>query len=543
MQSIETEVLVIGSGLAGLRAAIESARNGVRTTVVSKSPIEVGSNSALADGGLAVAAEEKDIEYHIKETFSTGKGLNDHLLVAELAHGGLKEIELLRGLGVDFIQRPPFGYRVDKRGYPSKMFGGRILVKKLIQEANRYSQIQFLPNFFVYKILVEEGEVSGVIGFEKEGRPCLISSKSIVLAAGGGGGIYKRNDNYRKILGDGYGLALETGLSLIDMEFVQFYPFGFAEPGLSQAMIYPPYPEEVRILDYEGKDFLKKHGIDMSLDRLIVTLRDKSCYLIYKESQIGKVCMDYTRVPDSRWEEFPLNLFPKKRFNFKENPFGISPLAHFFMGGIKVKPAGETDIAGLYAAGEVAGGLHGSNRMGGNALTECLVFGAKSGSGAAQYAKTRILKKTPPIPKDWPGDLLVSSPGLKSTPNTSAVSRAVRDLAWKHAGPIRNEEQMREGLSLLDAWRRKLDTLPVCQISELIFKKELQNSLLILQAILTSSLARKESRGSLQREDFPRQGGDALLKRVSLKMRGFERDLEVNWEDLSQNDPTSHTEA
>jgi succinate dehydrogenase/fumarate reductase flavoprotein subunit len=533
MQSLETEVLIIGSGLAGLRAAIESARNGVRTTVVSKSTIEGGSNSALAGGGLAVAAEEKDIEDHIKETLSIGKGLNDRLLVAELAHGGPKETELLKGLGVDLIQRPPFGYRVDRKGHPANMLGGRILVKKLIQEANRYSQIQFLPNFFVCKILAEGGEVSGVVGFDKEGRPCLISSKSVVLAAGGGGGIYRRNDNYKKILGDGYVLALETGLSLIDMEFVQFYPFGFAEPGLPQAMIYPPYPEEVRILDSEGKDFLKKHGIDMSLDRLIVTLRDKSCYLIYKESQIGKVCMDYTRVPDSRWEEFPLSLFPKKHFNFKQKPFGISPLAHFFMGGIKVKPAGETDIPGLYAAGEVAGGLHGSNRMGGNALAECLVFGAKSGYEAAQYAKTRILKKASPIPKDWPRDLLVSSAGLKSTPNTSVVLRAVRDLAWKYAGPIRNEEQMREGLSLLDARRRELDSLPVCQISELISKKELENSLLVLQAILTSSLVRKESRGSFQREDFPSQGGDELLRRVSVKMRGAERNLEVDWEDLS----------
>jgi succinate dehydrogenase/fumarate reductase flavoprotein subunit len=534
--------LVIGSGIAGLRAAIESARNGVRTIVVSKSTIEGGSNSALAGGGLAVAAEEKDIENHIKEILRVGKGLNDRLLVAELAHGGLKEIELLRGLGVHLIQRPP-GYWVDRRGYPANMLGGRILVKKLIQEANRYSQLQFLPNFFVYKILAEGGEVSGVIGFDKEGKPCLISSKSVVLAAGGGGGIYRRNDNYKKILGDGYGLALETGLSLIDMEFVQFYPFGFAEPGLPQAMIYPPYPEEVRVLDCEGRDFLEKHGIDMSLDRLIGTLRDKSCHLIYKESQIAKVCMDYTRVPDSRWEEFPLTLFPKKRFNFKQDPFGISPLAHFFMGGIKVKSAGETDIPGLYAVGEVAGGLHGSNRMGGNALAECLVFGSKGGYEAARYAKTRIVEKTPSIPKDWPGDLLASSAGLRSTPNTSAVLRAVRDLAWKYAGPIRNEEQMREGLSLLDDRRRKLNSISVCEISELISKKELENSVLVLQAILTSSLARKESRGSFQREDFPSQGGDELLRRISVKMRGSERDLEVNWEDLSQNDPTSLTRA
>jgi fumarate reductase (CoM/CoB) subunit A len=532
VRSLETEVLVIGSGVAGLRAAIESARNGVKTTVISKSTIEVGSNSALAGGGLAAAAEEKDIESYIEETLSVGKGLNDPLLVAELAHGGLKEIELLRVLGVDLIQRPP-GYWIDKGGYPAHMLGGRILLKKLIQEANRCRQLQFLPNFFVYKILAEEGEVSGVIGFDKEERPCLISSKSVVLATGGGGAIYRRNDNYKKILGDGYILALEAGLSLIDMEFVQFYPFGYAQPGLPQAMIYPPYPEEVRILDCEGRDFLKKHGMEMSLERLIGTLRDKSCHLIYKESQVGKVRMDYTRVPDSRWEEFPLTLFPKKRFNFKQSPFGISPLAHFFMGGIRMKPAGETDIPGLYAAGEVSGGLHGSNRMGGNALAECLVFGAKSGYEAARYAKTRTFKKTPPIPESWPGDLPASSAGLRSSPNTSAVLRAVRDLAWKYAGPIRNEEQMREGLSLLDATRRKLNNLPVLQISDLISKKEVENSLFVLQAILISSLARKESRGSFQREDFPSQGGDELLRRVSVKMKGVEKNLEVNWEDLS----------
>jgi len=297
-------------------------------------------------------------------------------------------------------------------------------------------------------------------------------------------------------------------------------------------MIYPPYPEEVRILDAEGKDFLKKHGIDMNLDRLIVTLRDKSCYLIYKESQTGSVCMDYTQVPDSRWDKFPLNLFPQKRFNFKENPFRISPLTHFFMGGVRATPGGETGIRGLYATGEVAGGLHGSNRMGGNALAECFVFGAKSGYGAAEYAKTRTAKKIPFIPQDWPGTLLVSSAGSKSTPNASAILRAIRDIAWKYAGPIRSEGPMKEGLSLLEAWRRKLDSLPVSQVRELISKKELENSLLLLQAILTSSLARNESRGAFQREDFPMQGGEEWLRRVSVRMRG-PGDLEVNWENLS----------
>jgi len=532
MQFLETDVLIIGSGLAGLRASIESVRNGARTTVITKSPMGMGSNSVLAGGGLSIPEKETDIETYIKETLSIGKALNDRRLVTELARGGMKEIEFLKTIGVDLIIKPPLGYMVNKRNYPDKMLGGRILIKKLIQEALKYNQIQFLSNFFVYRILSQDDQAVGVIGFNRDHRPCSITSKAVILATGGGGGIYKRNDNHKKILGDGYALALEMGLPLIDMEFVQFYPFGFAEQGLPQTMIYPPFPEEVMILDSEGNDLLKKYGLEMSLDKLIVTLRDKISYLIYKESQVGKVLMDYTRVPEKKWDEYPLSLFPKQRFNFKEKLFRISPMTHFFNGGVKINPSCETDIPGLFAAGEVTGGVHGANRMGGNSLAECLVFGAKAGYGASEYAKRQTSKKASIIPERWPRSLLIEKTEQKSTNKILTGLRAVRDLAWKYAGPIRNEKQMKEGLASVDVWREKLKDFRISQVKDLILKRELEGSLLVLKAILTSSIARKESRGALQREDYPQEGGPEFLKRVSIRIRGSEKEFEVNLEEI-----------
>ena len=505
MKEYDTDVLIIGSGLAGLRAAIAAAQNGVKTTVISKSFRGMGSNSGLAGGGLSIASSEMDIENHIKETLRIGRGLNDHELVGELARRGVKEIEFLRKIGIDLTSKPPFRYWVDKKKYPDKSLGGRILIKKMVQEALTYNQIQFLQNFFVYKILPQEDRISGIMGFNEEGRPCLISSKSVILAAGGAGGIYKRNDNHKKILGDGYALALEAGLQLIDMEFIQFYPFGFAEPGLPNKIIYPPYPEEVKLLDAKGNDFLKSHGINKSLDETIVALRDRMGYLIYKGDEQGGVFMDYTRIPDKKWNEYPLTLFPQHMFPFKEKPFRIAPLAHFFMGGVKIKPTGETDIRGLFAAGEVAGGVHGANRMGGNALTECLVFGAKSGQLAADFAKKRPLKKFSHAPEDW---LKALSPGTHDLKNASKLvdgQKAIRNMAWKYAGPIRNEKLLKEGISSIEALKEDLQNLRMGSSKDLILKREIENSLLVLKTILISSLARKESRGAFIREDFPRQ--------------------------------------
>lgn len=531
MQSFETDVLIIGSGLAGLRAAIETAKNGVKTVVTSKSSIETGSNSALAGGGLSIGISAREIEEHIERTLEVGRGLNDRQLLTELANRGKEAIEFLTALGIDLDRKPPFRFSVYKPGQSEKMLGGRTLTRKLVRESLRYSQIRFLPNFFIFRLILQEGQVLGAVGFDKDGQPCTIHSRAVILATGGGGGVYARSDNHKRMTGDGYAMALEAGLSLFDMEFVQFYPFGYAEPGLPSTLIYPPYPECVRIVDGEGNDFLGKHGLDKNLDKLVVTKRDELSHFVYKGSQTGQILMDYTLVSDEAWDRYPLNFFPQKRFAFREKPFRIAPVAHFFMGGVRVKPSGETEIKGLFAAGEITGGLHGANRMGGNALAECLVFGANSGLAASSFAKGQTLKKVPFDLRKWLTSLIEGKADPRTRSKLRSSRRKIQDIAWTFAGPIRDEGGLKKAISHLEEIRFDLQTLLVSTPQELIQKKEVENGLLVAQTIVVSSLARKESRGAFRREDYPREGGEEFLKRVSVKLKKADQNLAVSWND------------
>ena len=531
MDSFETDVLIIGSGLAGLRAAIEAAKNDAKTLVISKSSIETGSNSALAGGGLSTGISEKEIEEHHDRTLQIGRALNDRQLVRELSQRGKEAIEFLATLGIDLDRKPPCRFSVYKPGQSEKILGGRILTKRLARECLRYSQIRLLPHFYVYCLTAPEGRVLGAVGFDKNGKLCVIHSKAVVLATGGGGGVYARNDNHKRMTGDGYAMTLEAGLPLVDMEFVQFYPFGFAEPGLPTTLIYPPYPEQVGIVDGEGNDFVAKHGLEKNLDKLVVNKRDELTDLVYKGSQTGGVLMDYTQVPDEAWKTYPLNMFPQERFPFKEKPFRIAPVTHFFMGGVKINPSGETEMKGLFAAGEIASGVHGANRMGGNALAECLVFGANSGLAASSFAKGQTLKKDSSDLRKWFTSLIKGKSDPRFRSELRSHRRGIQDIAWKFAGPIRDEGGMRKALSLLEATRSDLRTLRVSTTRELIQKKEIENSLLVAQAIVVSSLARKESRGAFRRDDHPNEGGDECLKRVSVRLRKADQNLTVTWDD------------
>jgi len=502
VRSFETEVLVIGSGLAGLRAALEAARNRAAVMVVSKGSIGGACNSALAGGGFTMAAGTFTEEDHVAETLGAGKNLNDLPLVQELAAKGRDAARFLEAEGIDLSPQRT-GYRVyDRKKWESGgTLGGSVLMGKMRQEVLANGRITVLPHFFVGKILSEEGRATGVAGIDAGGSPCVISCRAMVLAAGGGGGIYRRSDNHKGALGDGYAVALEAGLSLAHMEFVQFYPLGFAEPGLPQAIIYPPFPKEARILDNGGNDFLKKHHFSMTLPEFMISSRDRASLLIYQESRKGAVFLDYTRVPHEKWREYPLSLFPKGRFDFTRKPFRISPVAHFFMGGIPITPRGETAMKGLFAAGEVTAGVHGANRLGGNALTECLVFGARSGLSAVEYAGAAQRGRPSPGADAW---LRSFRGGRGGKEKIAPLLRRIREIAWTCAGPVRNDEGMKKGLSLLEEVGKALGALEADPGADAIARKGAENSLIVLRAVLTSSLERKESVGAFQRDDRPR---------------------------------------
>jgi len=233
--------------------------------------------------------------------------------------------------------------------------------------------------------------------------------------------------------------------------------------------------------------------------------RDALSKGLYEISGESDVYLDLTRVPEDAWGRYPLIFLKRTRFPFRERPFLIAPAAHFFMGGVEIDEHGKTALPGLFAAGEVAWGIHGANRLGGNALTECVVFGIQAGRSAMDYVKEK------------PGRLFPER-ALKKWEKKAAqylrrkrgpfdplrdLWKELQDLTWKHAGPVREKDSLVEGLNRLSSLEEKIEAAYPLTPSDVFKKRELENGSLLLKAILQGSLLRCESRGSFYRKDFP----------------------------------------
>jgi len=528
MEELSTDLLVIGSGLAGILSALEAERHGLKVLIVSKFTIGMGTNTSMANGAFTAANSRFSVEDHLRATLESGKGLNHIKLVKTLVENGADAMRRLEDYGVPMVERG-IGYIVG-RPETSSQLPGVLLVRALVERLKKGS-IQVLPGLVIFDLVVEEGEVRGAFGFLRNGKPYLIQSKSVILTAGGAGAIYRRNDNQKSILGDGYTLALRTGLPLFDLEFVQFYPFVLAEPRLSTFILLPPYPKEARLFNEKGEDLLERLGIRGDFNQAIIVQRDRVSVALYEASQNGDVYFDFTQVPEERWDYYPLNFLKKSKFPFRERPFLIAPAVHFFMGGVEVDEKGKTTLPGLFAAGEVTWGIHGANRLGGNALTECAVFGTIAGQSAAEYAQSKesgmrqsiapevlkrkwgrkakgyIKKKRGPF--DHPRDLL----------------KELKSLAWKYAGPVREEELLKEGLERLDSVEKRIERIYPATLDDLFRKRDLENVSLLLKAILKGSLLREESRGSFFRRDFPDQNDKHWMKNTCYRLEKGEIEI------------------
>ena len=307
----------------------------------------------------------------------------------------------------------------------------------------------------------------------------------------------------------------------MDLEFVQFYPLVLAEPRLSTFILLPPYPKELKLLNEKGEDLLERLGIQGDFNRAVIDQRDSFSLALYEASEKGDVYFDFTHIPEERWNHYPLNFLKKSKFPFRERPFLVSPAVHFFMGGVEIDERGETAYPGLFAAGEVVWGIHGANRLGGNALTECAVFGRIAGQSAAEYvtckkngemssnllevSKRRWERKANGYLKrrrgsfDHPKDLL----------------KELKALVWKHAGPAREEGSLKEGLHRLDSLEKRIERVYPATFMDLFKKRDLENVALLLKAILKGSLLRRESRGSFFRKDCPDQDDPNWMKNTS----------------------------
>ncbi len=515
MKQYDADVAVIGSGGAGLMAAIAAKDAGADVLILGKGPLGKGTNTCMAAGLFNAATPDYPETAYWEDTMTAGKGLNDPQLTKLLIQEAAESLNQLKSLGAPLTPTRT-GFRI-VHATNFMMIPGLALTQAMGSIATE-NGVRSLPQFQALKLITEQGRVLGVEGLTADGQPALVSARAIVLATGGGGAIYLRHDNASGITGDGYAMALEAGCQLQDMEFVQFYPLGLCEPNLPETMVHPPYPANARIYDASGNDVLKQLGDFKDLNQAITHLRDKASLLFFQKHQAGGLFLDLTEVADEEWDQnWALRMLDRYRFDFRKQRCRIAPLVHFFMGGVTVDAEMRTELDGLYAAGEVTGGLHGANRLGGNALTECIVGGAIAGRKAAELAQ-----RTERAALTWsPGQPLQTDgmePGGKVRTSFKTLFKQIQQAAWEHAGIIRTESGLRHDTEFLRRLEIDTQALVPLNIPELRKHTQIRNGLLVLRCILEASLTRKESRGGFFREDYPEPNDDQWRCNIYIRL-------------------------
>jgi len=522
MKKLSSDVVIIGTGGAGMTAALEAADQGVDVLVVGKATLGRGTCTSYAAGFFTSSSLKFSSEQHHKSTLDVGRSINELPLVELVTQRGKECLERLKGRGIGLLPMDN-GYRVDSRGN-DKLIPGYPLVTSMGHALDKQG-VKSLPGFHCLELIKEDGVITGVLGVTADG-PAVISAPSVILATGGAGAIYLRNDNPVGISGDGYAMALRAGCRLRDMEFVQFYPIGFAEPGMAANLVLPPFPDAAKVYDAKGRNAFDGLENCNTIAEAISLFRDTASIFFYRKHLEGGLFLDLTGVDDALWQKMhSLRLLAKKKFDFRAKWLRIAPIAHFFIGGVEINTEMETTLPGLFAIGEVTGGFHGANRMGGNALTECIVSGTIAGRNAALLAKGRgpveasesnVKDRNP----EWAGQK-----GRGARSEFGRLFNRVKKTAWEQAGIIRDLEGMQKGLELVSMMEDELRALNPGNITEGLRANRTGSALLTLRCILRAGIMRKESRGALYREDYPETDDANWLRNIFISLDRNRDDL------------------
>ena len=503
----QADVVVVGAGLAGMMAALAAEQAGADVVLADRGPIGTGTNSALSNAVFSGPVSEERAEEYVDLVLQIGRRLNRVAYVRRVAHEALAAVAFLESLGLE-ITRTPGQWTV--RSSRPEMIPGISLVRRVADLVEGRDRIRAVRGFCVQTHLKTPDRIVGVRGVGLDGGERELWAPAIILACGGAGAIYAKHDNQASILGQGYHLAARAGLDLWDMEFVQSYPIVLDEPNMPMMMIYPPYPSEATLIGPSGEDLVQKHGLG-NINQAIIRKRDVFSAILVAEGKGGPVRMDLRTVPDDAWEVHPLSLLKQFKAECRRRPIRISPAVHFFMGGVLTDEKGRTSLGGLFACGEMVWGLHGANRMGGNALMECLVSGRLAGLGAARCAKANpaLLAET------------ISSVRGQSAPGSERVDlrdlrRRLQGIASEYAGVVRSGDGMVAGLREAEEVQRTLHAARADGPKERILREDLLSAVFTLRAILTAGLGRLESRGSFLRADYPAQDDAQWLRNSRL---------------------------
>ncbi|RKN33986.1 FAD-dependent oxidoreductase [Micromonospora musae] len=524
---LSTSVLVIGTGGSGLRAAIELAERGVDVLAVGKRP-KLDAHTSLAAGGINAALGTMDAEdswqQHAADTIKESYLLANPHTVQIVAQGAARGIHDLERFGMGFareedgrISQRFFGAHKYRRTAFAGDYTGLEIQRALIRRAAQLS-VPILDTVYITRLLVRDNVVFGAYGFDvNDGTRYLVHADAVILAAGGHTRIWRRTSSRRdENTGDSFRLAVLAGARLRDPELVQFHPSGILEPeNAAGTLVSEAARGEGGILrNAVGERFMERYDPE----RMELSTRDRVALAAYTEIKQGRgtpnggVWLDVSHLP----REIIMNRLPRvyqmmlelQMRDITTSPMEIAPTAHYSMGGVWVRPEDHgTDVAGLYAIGEAASGLHGANRLGGNSLIELLVYGRIVGATVADYTAGLDAQRRS---REAVGEARAEIDGLLSADgreNVRALQRAIRNTMTEHAGVVRDEQGLRTGLTELGAIEDRMTDIGVhpdiAGYQDLAHAFDLKASALAARATLEAALERRETRGCHNRSDYP----------------------------------------
>jgi succinate dehydrogenase / fumarate reductase, flavoprotein subunit len=535
----ETDVLVIGSGAAGMYAAIEAARSGCRVLLADRSLIGRGGATVMAQMTVAVALGSETPDHwshHYKDTIAAGRGLCNGQLAQLLCEEGPECIRAMDDWGVGWARKDGRitqamapGHDRPRCVYVDFLNTGPAVSKTLRTVVNRGDGIRKAGDLCIVDLLRSNDGIVGAAALHLgTGAPVILSAKATILATGGLTRLYRRNSASANMGGDGYALALRAGASLVDMEFVQFFPIGHLAPRLigMDPIMWDPFRYKLggRLLNNRMEEFTQRYGV--AEDGRYVITRDVGSYAILKEVEAGRgsphggVYLSFQHCPERALRESfgpVIDRLAANGIDLTKMPVEVAPIAHYHMGGIVADAQMQTDLPGLYAAGEAVGGANGANRLSGNAITEALVFGRRAGHSAADYAK-RISKLLDHSRNARTAFALIAADTPTREPNTAEMVQTLQSTMQDNVGALRSGPKLAGALDTINRLASELGDTPPGDGSPFDMRRidwfDLRNMLLVARVVAEAALARTETRGAQQREDYPQLSPDWAFSQV-----------------------------